>query len=219
MIEAVIFDMDGLLINSAPFWKQAQQKALLSIGIELTDSMFNDVFGMTTREVMLQYYSRGLRKDKTVDELESIVNSEVEALIRKKGEAMQGVNYILNFFGSRNIRVGLASSSSSRVINAVMEKLDIADRFHEIHSAENEEFGKPHPAVYLSAAKKLGVNPLHCLVFEDSFPGLIAALAARMKTVAVPECSQIENQQFHTADLIIASLEDFTRKNWQELLN
>lgn len=110
--------------------------------------------------------------------------------------------------------MAVASSSSPEIIDAVLSKLQLEQHMALTHSAVYEEFGKPHPAVFLNTAKKLAVSPSHCLVFEDSVNGVRAAKAAGMLCVAVPEPVSLQEPAFQEADLTIASLVDVT---WAQL--
>ena len=89
--------------------------------------------------------------------------------------------------------------------------------FRVVHSAEQEEYGKPHPAVFLTTAKHLRISPAHCLVIEDSFNGLIAAKAARMKTVVIPMAEQWNEARFDIADSKLKSLREFSEPEWNHL--
>lgn len=105
--------------------------------------------------------------------------------------------------------MAIASSSSMKIIENVVQKLEIAKYFAVIHSAEFESYGKPHPQVFISTAQKLRVNPEECIVFEDSKYGMIAALAARMKVIVIPEKKDL-NASWHTISTMkLKSLSDF----------
>lgn len=111
----------------------------------------------------------------------------MKALITEHGEPLEGVKEMLLFLKQQNKKVGLATSSYEMLIETVLRVLDIEEYFHHTHSAEHEDFGKPHPAVYLSVAETLNVHASRCLVIEDSLNGIISAKAARMKVVCIPE--------------------------------
>jgi beta-phosphoglucomutase-like phosphatase (HAD superfamily) len=115
--------------------------------------------------------------------------------------------------------VALATCSTQEHIDAVMEKHDLRGSFDVLVSAARDMQGKPHPEVYLHTAEKLKVNPTLCLAFEDSFYGVVAAKAARMKVVAMPDRSEYEQERFGAADLKIKSLTEFTPETFQKLQN
>jgi beta-phosphoglucomutase-like phosphatase (HAD superfamily) len=130
-------------------------------------------------------------------------------LIRQKGVAKEGVGETIALCQAAGLPMAVASSSSVPLIQTVLEKLGIRDNIKIIHSAHDETHGKPHPAVYISTAKTLGVEPSHCLAFEDSVNGVLAAKSAKMKCIAVPEPDSINNKSFGCADIILTSLHDF----------
>lgn len=219
MIEAVIFDMDGLLIDSEPFWLEAQREMLPRVGIRMTDDMWKETLGIRNKEVVKLLYAKhpwDLNRI-SLEDLDDKIAEYVIDSINRKGEAMEGVGELLSFFREQNVKTALASSSDFRVIDAVLDKLNIQDSFEVVHSAETEEYGKPHPAVYLTTAKKLGIAPLNCLALEDSVNGLISAKAARMKCVVVPGNPISNDKRFGLADVILPSLSEFTEKVWLRL--
>ena len=114
---------------------------------------------------------------------------------------------MLQFLRDKNIKIGLATSSYSVLIEAVLSILNLKDQFDFVHSAENEEYGKPHPAVYLTVAKKLGVHPQKCLVIEDSLNGIISGKAAQMKVVCIPEKTHQPEPKLSIADFMFTDLE------------
>jgi sugar-phosphatase len=119
------------------------------------------------------------------------------------------VGHILQFFKQRHFNIGLASSSPMELIDVVIAKLQISDFIDARTSAESLSYGKPHPQVYLDCAAALDVSPVECLCFEDSFNGLIAAKAARMKCVVVPDRHQQTLPKWAAADLKLSSLQNF----------
>lgn len=216
MIQAVIFDMDGLLVNTEPFWRKAEKKVFKRINIELTDSLLEPTVGYRIDEVV-EYWRKKQPWEEPISN-EEIVDDILDAMeyfIRTETTALEGVYKLLDFLKEKGIKMAIASSSSFRLINAVVEKLDIADYFEFVHSAEKEEYGKPHPQVYINTAIRLGVHEQNCLVFEDSFNGLLAAMSARMKTVAVPEDIHQGKPKFNVADRVLNSLLEFDEEMWE----
>jgi HAD superfamily hydrolase (TIGR01509 family) len=206
---SVIFDMDGLLIDSEPLWQEAGQEVLSLYNIQLTDEQYHSSTGLRTPEWIDYWFSYH-----QIDKLkapEAIGHIEETALqkIRDSGRIMPGVGYIIDFFRQRDFRIGIASSSPMRLINVVVDKLNIRSYLHAITSAESLAYGKPHPQVFITCAEELSVPPNQCIVFEDSFNGLIAAKAAKMKCVVVPHHSVYNSPRWNAADLISKSLHDF----------
>lgn len=217
MIRAVIFDMDGLLIDSEPIWREAEKEVFATVGIELTDEMCFKTVGLRIEEVVEFWRRQYPWHNRSSEEVKKDINQKVIELILKKGNALPGVEGLIDFFAKKEIPMAIASGSYYEIIHAVVEKLKLASYLKVIHSAEEETHGKPHPAVFLHAAEKLNVPVWECLVFEDSFNGIIAAKAARMKVVAVPEDIHRGKLHFHAADLILHDLNAFTEKDWENL--
>lgn len=210
MIAAVIFDMDGLLVDSEPLWRKAEVKVFGELGVPMTEALCNEVMGLRIDEVV-HYWRRRFPWDAAVSEAVVVdrIMDTMLALIAQEARPMKGVIEILNYFQSKNIRIALASSSSMVLIEAVLQKLGITNYFEVLRSAETEAYGKPHPAVYIETAKVLGVEPEDCLVFEDSGFGLIAAKAALMKAVAVPDPNYFGEAKFGIADACLHNLLEF----------
>jgi HAD superfamily hydrolase (TIGR01509 family) len=185
--DAVIFDMDGVLIDSEPLWKIAMEEVFHSVGCNITRQDFQKTIGLRIDEVISFWYKERGWEGHSEKEVEiSIVDRMIE-LIHENGAPLTGVLETIDFLRSNGLKIGLATSSYRVLIDAVLNTLDIRSQFDEVHSAEDEVFGKPHPAVYLTVAERLGVNPLKTLVIEDSLNGIISARAARMEVVCIPE--------------------------------
>ncbi len=206
-MQAIIFDMDGVLIDSEPLWKIAEIKGFGKVGLDLTNTDCEESVGLRIDEVVKLWYKKMPWKGSSCEE---VTNDIVEILIqeiKKQGKALSGVREALEKCKLAGLKIGLATSSYQSIINAVLEKLAIRSYFDVVHSAEFELFGKPHPSVFLTTAEKLGVSPLNCLVIEDSLNGVVAAKAARMKVIAIPEKSHAYNPKLVLADQIINGLE------------
>lgn len=214
---AVIFDMDGVLIDSEPLWHKAELGVLRPLGVPLDETMCLETTGLRPDEVVQFWYDKHPWQNYDQASVAHQLISTVEALIRNQGTAKRGVPAALAFLQRRGYRLALASSSPYRLIATVCEKLDLGSTFSIVHSAEDETLGKPHPAVYLTTAAKLGVPPTACVAIEDSANGIIAALAARMKCIAIPEARQANDCRFAIADLVLDSLEELEQRA-QEIL-
>ena len=217
MVDTVIFDMDGLLINSEPLWGEAIEEVFAAIGVTMTPELAQRTTGLRTNEVV-DYWQRyfgwqGHRNEAvTNDILDSVVGKIVAS-----ATLQPGAEAVLEAFRSRGVTMGLASSSPVRVIDTALNHFGLASYFAAVHSAEHEVYGKPHPAVYITCAGKLGTQAIQCLAFEDSINGMVAAKAARMKAVVVPEAHNRSNPKYALADLQLASLEEFGEEHWTEL--
>lgn len=208
--KAVIFDMDGLLINSEPYWEEAGGETLKEFGVSLTPEQYHSTTGLRTKEWIDWWFTffnidKGLAHDAGT----SIVLKAIDK-IRKHGVAMPGVDHVINLFKEINARIGLATSSPIALVEVVAEKLGIKHYLQAVSSAESLQYSKPHPQVFLNCAEQLGVSPLDCVCFEDSFNGLIAAKAARMKCIIVPAAQQFDLPRWGAADMKLSSLEKFS---------
>ena len=217
MIEAVIFDMDGLLIDSEPLWQEAEVEVFNKLGVPLTVEMTPQTMGLRTDEVVEYWHKRHPWDVPSQQEVSQQIDEAVIELIRQKGVAKEGVREAVSICEDAGLPVAIASSSPMLLITTVLEKLGIADKIKAVHSAHDEAYGKPHPAVYISTAKALGVQPAHCLTFEDSANGVLSAKAAKLKCIAIPEPESRNDKRFGIADILLHSLLDFTPemlKNW-----
>jgi sugar-phosphatase len=212
-MKAIIFDMDGVLIDSEPLWKIAEIEGFGKVGINLTQTDCEETVGLRIDEVVRLWHKKVGWNNKSI---EAVSDDIVDILIREiyaQGKTLSGVHEALELFKSEGYKIGLATSSYQRIIHAVLDKLGIEKYFDEVHSAEFETLGKPHPAVFLTTAAKLDIHPHDCLVIEDSFNGVLAAKSARMKVVAIPEKSHHYDQRLIIADKILTSLDEINLKD------
>jgi HAD superfamily hydrolase (TIGR01509 family) len=209
MPKAIIFDMDGMLTDSEPLWRIASVAALNAVGVPLTEKDALVTTGLRTDEMVEHWYGVYRWADPPRKVVEAEIERRVIDLIRERSVPNPGVREILELLSGVGYPLGIASSSASEVIEAVLETLGVARYFSVVQSAEHEPFGKPHPAVYIEAARRLGVAPVDCVAFEDSPNGVIAAKAARMSCIAVPDPALIDDRRFLAADLRLSSLTEF----------
>ncbi|AZA76186.1 hexitol phosphatase HxpB [Chryseobacterium sp. G0186] len=201
VVKAVIFDMDGVLVDSEGFWAKAELDVFSSYGVQITDDLAIQTKYMTTREVTEFWYGRFPWENLDVPAVEQQVVSKVIEFIQSEDCTMSGIQQFITDLKNKNYKIGLATNAPLRVADAVLEKLQVRDLFDSIHSSELEEQGKPHPAVYLTSAKKLGISPEHCIAIEDSHSGLRAAKGAGMRTIVFT--NDDESIDFDLADFKI----------------
>ncbi|MES2726158.1 MAG: hexitol phosphatase HxpB [Bacteroidota bacterium] len=209
MVKAIIFDMDGLLVDSEPYWKIAEKICFGKLGLQLDDELLRQVMGFRLSEVVAHWYNYQPWGEKNFDAVEADVLATVKQLITEHANALPGVEQTLQLCKANGYKIALASSSAMSLINVVVDKLNIRDYFDLLVSAEFEPYGKPHPSVFLTTAAKLQVEPTECLVFEDSVNGMVAAKAARMQCIVVPEAEKQHESYWSLANHQLQSLAAF----------
>jgi mannitol-1-/sugar-/sorbitol-6-/2-deoxyglucose-6-phosphatase len=217
MIKAVIFDFDGIIIDSEPLWIEAEIGVFKTVGVHLDPELCRQTTGLNTQDTIRHWHEIYRWNNKTRFELFKEIMDAMHDLILERVDLKEGFLDVLRMFTEKKLPVAVASASPLRLIAVALEKFKLTDYFRVLNCGDNEEVGKPHPAIYLGAARRLGVEPVHCLAFEDSFNGAISAKAARMKLVAVPDKHDFAGTRFDFADLKIASLIDFKSENFEQL--
>lgn len=207
---AVIFDMDGVLVDSEPLWRLAERQTFAEVGLELTDADCESTMGMRTDEVVDLWYRRAPWSGRSPEKVVTKLEGRMRELIAERANAMAGVEQTVALARTNGLLLGLATSSAPPLIEAVLTKLGLADAFAVTHSAIEEELGKPHPAVYLTTAKRLGVDPEECVAIEDSPAGVRSAQAAGMRVIAVPPPHLFDDPGYDEADIKLGSLEELT---------
>jgi HAD superfamily hydrolase (TIGR01509 family) len=206
--------MDGLLIDSEPFWKHAERTVYETVGVYIDDNFLRQVEGLRIDEAIQFVYNIHPFTKKTKAQVETEIIQTMRSLILEKGEALPGAYKVLDYFYNEKIPLALASSSAVVLMDAVIEKLGLQKYFIITRSGQHETFGKPHPQIFISTAQALNVYPTECMVFEDSLNGILAAKAARMFCVAVPDKHRYDDNRMAIADVKLKSLEDFS---WEAL--
>jgi sugar-phosphatase len=219
LVEAVILDMDGVLIDTEPAWRAAESAVFAGLGIPLSESDVLDSTGQPVEELIPIWRQRlpdGDRSSRPPDieltgteptdaEVADWIIDRVIAHVQAEGEPMPGVTAAVALFERHGLRLAIASSSPLRMIDAVCDRLGL-DRIEVRCSAMDEVRGKPAPDVYLTAARRLGVAAAGCLALEDSPNGLASAKAAGMRCVAVPDPLLAADPRYREADLVLESL-------------
>jgi sugar-phosphatase len=213
-IQAAIFDMDGLLIDSEPLWQDAELTCFRPLGVPITRDICRESAGRRIDEVVRLWHERFGWEGPGIDDMVHRVLDEVTRLIMERSVALPGVYGVMDALKSRNIPMAIASSSPPALIEAVVGKLELAPYLTLTHSGIHETRGKPDPAVFLTTANKLGVSPERCLVFEDAPAGVTAAHRAGMHVVAVPSVFDPADPAFKIADEVLGSLVEFDLNRW-----
>ena len=207
---AVIFDMDGLLIDTEPVWRRVEIEVFGSVGLHLTEEQCMETMGVPIGEIVRGWFAVHPWTGPSVDEVTQRIEEYVIDRVLTTGEPMAGVCDALEMVRLSGLPIAIASSSSEALINAVIQRLNIGAYIQVICSGQQEAQGKPHPAVYLSTARRLGVDPSACLALEDSPNGVLAAKAAGMYCIVVPDPYMAGDPHMNEADLRLGSLEEFS---------
>jgi sugar-phosphatase len=238
VISAVILDMDGLLIDTEPVWRAAEQEVFANLGIDLTEADLLDTTGVRIDEVAAVFLSRQPPPTPPIPPIPLVppvppvpstpfapfapfappvptpaavadqITDLVIAYVARAGEPMPGVPEAIALFERSGLRLAIASSSPARLIDAVCARLNLDIEIR--CSALDEANGKPAPDVYLTAARRLQLSPARCLALEDSPAGVLAAKAAGMTCVAVPDPLLSGDPRYRRADLVLSSLTELT---------
>jgi len=204
--EAVVLDMDGVLIDTEPVWRAAQSAVFAGFGVALSESDLLDSTGQPIEELIPVWRRRAREASPLTDaEMAGLIVDRVIAYVKARGRPMPGVTAAIALFERCGLRLAIASSSPLRLIDAVCDRLGLT-RITVRCSAMDEARGKPAPDVYLTAARRLGVAAAGCLALEDSLAGLASARSAGMRCVAVPDPLLAADPRYREADLVLESL-------------
>lgn len=208
-ITACVFDMDGVLIDTEPVWRDTEHDVFARVGIELSDAQLRETWGMRLEEVVdYRYRIRPWNGIRPRAVQRAILRGMVEH-VRTEGVPMPGAIEAIETARELGLRIAIASSSSRELIDAVVERLGIAGLVDATCTADDEVRGKPDPAVYLSAARALDVMPSACVAIEDSPVGVTSAVAAGMRCIGVRSHGALAGDIGH-AHVVIDSLVEIT---------
>jgi HAD superfamily hydrolase (TIGR01509 family) len=188
-VEAALFDMDGLLLDTEVIYIEAMQTAARSLGREMALDFCHSMIGVPAKECTLMieaYYGEGFSIEEFRGRFYELLRGLLDAGIPLK----PGVVELLDFLAGRGLPLAVATSSERRTAERHLAKAGLLDRFTALATRDDVERPKPHPDLYLEAARRLGVAPERCLAFEDSNIGLEAAHAAGAMAFMVPDLLQ-----------------------------
>lgn len=218
MIEGVIFDLDGTIIDSEPIWKVAEQRYFASHGLLLSEEDCLATTGLPTIDAVKHWYSKIESPSLNPQSMANELNQNVIEILKEEGDLKPGIIENFEFWKSKGLPMGIASASSIPHIEAIVNRFNLKKYFSVLYSADFEQFGKPHPGVYISACEKLKIEPLRTVAFEDSFNGMLAAKSARMKVVALLDEGHYNEERYGFVDLKLKSHFDFNQDKF-DLLN
>lgn len=210
-IDAAIFDMDGLLIDSEPLWQQAEMDILNTLGVDTSHREdLPDMLGLRIDQVVRIWHEARPWQGVDQQEVCAQIIERAIALVREARPLLPGVRHALELCRSQGLKIGLASASPLHMQQQVLAMFELTPYFDTLASAEFLRYSKPHPEVYLIAAEQLRIDPLHCVTLEDSFNGMIATKAARMRSIVVPDPHYRDDARWALADVRLTSLEQLT---------
>lgn len=206
-INAVIFDLDGTLVDSMWMWRSIDIEYLERFGIELPEDLQKAVEGMSFSETAIYFKERFDLPD-SLDQIKSDWNKMAWDKYLHEVPLKEGVLAFLDHLKASNIPAGIATSNSKELVTLVIEKLGIGDYFTSIRTSCEVLKGKPSPDIYLLVAKDLGVEPANCLVFEDIVTGIMAGKNANMKVCGVYDkySQEEEDEKIKLADYYVTSM-------------
>lgn len=214
-LEAVLFDMDGVIIDSEPLWTEAEIQFLARRSLSYSPQLKAVLMGRDSREavgILIEYYNLSESVDDVIEER----NELVAGLFR---ELLQPIPYALDLVKSvrhSGVKTSMGSSSPKRLIELVMDKFSIAGLFDLVLSGDQVARGKPAPDIYLTAARELGVIPDNCLVIEDAPNGVASAKAAGMRCLAISTSTNAA--ELAMADKVVRSFAEVDLQLLQDLV-
>lgn len=217
-IDAVIFDMDGTLVDSMWIWRDIDIEYLQRFGIEMPEGLQEDIGGIGIYQTAVYFKERfGIQDD--IAKMIADWDDMAMAKYRFEVPLKDGIAELLQMLYEHKIPCAVATSSSNALTEAAMETHDIGEYFETIVTGEDIHNGKPAPDIYLECAKRLSVPPSRCLVFEDLIHGIKAAKAAGMNVCAVEDAFSIEDtyEKKKLSDYYIRSFYEIFDETYEEL--
>ena len=209
MIEAVVFDLDGVLLDSEQLWDKTREQLAKERGGRWHDRAQRDMMGMSSRE-WSRYMHETIGLPEPPEEINREVVERLSASYRERLPVIPGAREAVERLAAR-WPLGLASSSNRELIDLGLELLGVRHLFKATVSSEEVPSGKPAPDVYLEAARSLGVTPTHSAAIEDSHNGILAAKAAGMRVIAIPNRHfPPDEHALEQADLVLDSPAELT---------
>jgi len=215
-LEAVIWDMDGVIADTAPYHFMAWRETLRKRGVKYTEEDFKRNFGQRNDTIIRD----NLHENLSPDEMDALANEKEESYRRKVSgniEPLPGAVELMRLLAGRGVKMAVASSAPLENIQMITGGLGIRDCFQSIVWGREVAEGKPSPLCFLLAAEKLGAEPRNCLVIEDAVAGVTAAESAGMKCLAVTNTNG--KMSLKRADLIVDTLINISVDDLEKLFN
>ncbi len=217
MNKAVIFDMDGVIIDSEPLWHEVESSFYEEHGGVYGPEILERLIG-SNAETAARIIKESLSIDLSIEKIIEVRYTKLRKLYEEKLELIPGFQRLIDQVAESELRCGLASGATDWMIDLTLDRFNLDHAFHHTLSADHVDKPKPAPDVYLASAKALGVPPENCVVIEDSPNGLHSAKAAGMKCIVTPNPILAEYSDFSAADLIKPQLTDLTIHDIMALL-
>ena len=199
---AVIFDLDGVLADSEPWWNQIDAKLLAEHGVSYRGEYHRNVLGVSYR-LAVEFYKNAFH-----------ISASVEELMRRRGEI--ATDFFANRVGlfpsakttleqlrEMKLHLAVATSSVSASARPFLDRTGIRSLFSVVVTGDEVQQGKPHPDIYLRTAKKLGISPEACLVVEDALAGIAAGKAANMRVAAIPDTRFVDPREYERKPIML----------------
>lgn len=212
-IKAAIFDLDGTLIDSMWIWDKIDKDYLAEKNIQVPENLNNEIAHLSFNQVA-KYFKERFNLDDSLDEIKNSWNTMAYNHYSNNIKLKNGVKEFLDLLKSLNIKIALATSNSKELLEAALKSNGIYDYFDSITLTDEVSVGKHEPDVYLLAAKKLGVAPEDCLVFEDIIQAVRGAKKAGMKVIAVEDDRSLDDKEklLIASDKFITDFSEITTK-------
>ncbi|MBR6743468.1 MAG: HAD-IA family hydrolase [Clostridia bacterium] len=206
MLEAVIFDMDGVLFDTEQLCLLAWEKVIEKYNLKDIMHICKACIGVS-REKSKEIFETSVSKDFPFDEIRSEVSRLCHEMIDESGlPEKTGVREILSFCKEQGLKIGLATSTRRETVMSHLKRANIMDFFDEITCGDEIQSSKPSPEIYITACKKLRVNPENALAVEDSYNGVRSATAAGVKCIMVPDLLPSTEEMFKLSDKVLNNL-------------
>lgn len=208
-LEAVLFDLDGTLIDSMWIWEAIDIEYLGRFNVPFDKSYQHGIAGMSMTETAV-FFKENFGIPDSIEKMKEDWNDMARDKYRYEVKLKPGVLEFLEWLKKNGIKAGIGTSNSIELCNEVLEALDIKKYFQSVHTSNEVKAGKPSPDIYLLVAKDLGAEPSKCIVFEDLYQGVCAGKSAGMKTCVVEDEAAKEtwDKAVATADYNIHDFED-----------
>ncbi len=192
-IKAVIFDVDGTLIDSMWIWKQVDIEFLGKRGIALPERLQMEIEGMSYSETAV-YFKERFNLPESLEEIKEEWRLMAEDYYKCHIQLKSGAKEFLKLLYDKGLTLGIATSNSRELVDCMLANHGIRKYFSNIRTSCEVEKGKPYPDVYLKVAEDMGIDPCHCLVFEDTLSGVMAAKSAGMRVFAMADEISLESK-------------------------